>query len=156
MAVKFLSANDLRPGVRFKYDGHPVEILRDREQRVGRFGQMLEAWWSRRADTGDEGYVYLGPGGILRVEPLKVSGKALRKKTAAQIRREVDKILAGEHSEIAQSLTRPINKRKRVRHFSEWKDKTGHQHYAVVYEDLSNHAITSEELNRYRHHETRR
>jgi len=72
------------------------------------------------------------------------------KKSHAQIKREVDEILAGKHS------MRPISRRKRVRHFSEWKDKTGHQHYAVVYEDLSSHAITPEELDRYRQYETQR
>jgi hypothetical protein len=86
MSTKILTADDLRPGVRFKYNGHPVEILRDREQRKDRFGRELDSWWSRRIDTGDEGYVSLGPGGVMRVEPLKT--------TAAQLDREIAEVLA--------------------------------------------------------------
>ena len=69
--IMLLTEDDLRPGVRFVYLGHPIEILRNREKRRDRFGQELVSWWSRRIDTGDEGYVSLGPGGVLRVEPLE-------------------------------------------------------------------------------------
>jgi hypothetical protein len=82
-----LRAADLRPGVRFRYNGHPVEILRSLEKRKDRFGLELDSWWSRRIDTGDEGYVSLGPGGVLRVEPLKTP--------RAQIKREIAASLAG-------------------------------------------------------------
>jgi hypothetical protein len=81
-----LTADDLRPGVRFKYNGHPVEILRGLEKRKDRFGLELDSWWLRRIDTGDEGYVSLGPGGVLRVEPLKTP--------RAQLEREIAKSLA--------------------------------------------------------------
>ncbi len=81
-----LTADDLRPGARFKYNGHPVEILRGLEKRKDRFGLELDSWWSRRIDTGDEGYVSLGPGGVLRVEPLKTP--------RAQLEREIAKSLA--------------------------------------------------------------
>lgn len=87
-----LTAADLRPGVRFKYNGHPVEILRGLEKRKDRFGQELSSWWSRRIDTGDEGYVSLGPGGVLRVEPLKTPRTQLER-------------------EIAESLAAPIQQR---------------------------------------------
>jgi hypothetical protein len=66
-----------------------------------------------------------------------------RKKSPAQLDREIAEVVGA----------RPINKRKRVRHFSEWKDKTGAAHLAVVYEDRSSHAITPEELLRYRQRE---
>lgn len=89
-----LTAADLRPGVRFKYNGHPVEILREREKRKDRFGQTLDSWWSRRIDTGDEGYVSLGTGGVLRVELLKTP--------PAQLDRE-----------IAEALSSPKKKRRK-------------------------------------------
>ena len=56
-------------------------------------------------------------------------------------------------SPLKSSPTRPINKRKRVRHFSETKDKKGDTHYYVTYEDRTGHGITSAELARYRQHE---
>jgi hypothetical protein len=49
-----------------------------------------------------------------------------------------------------------ISRRKTVRHFSEWKDKTGRVHVSVTYEDLTGHAITPEELQSYREREARR
>lgn len=98
-----LTAADLRPGVRFKYSGHPVEILRDREKRKDRFGQELDSWWSRRIDTGDEGYVSLGPGGVLRVEPLKTP--------PAQLEREIAEVLAAPKTKGTPSTA----KRKRSR-----------------------------------------
>ncbi len=49
--------------------------------------------------------------------------------------------------------TRPINRRKTVRHFSESKDKAGETHFYVTYEDRSGHPITSEELQSYRERE---
>lgn len=108
-----LTADDLRPGVRFKYNGHPVEILRDLEKRKDRFGLELDSWWSRRIDTGDEGYVSLGPGGVLRVEPLKTP--------RAQLEREIAKSLAtpiqrqAEPSPIQQRAETPIDWRYKHR-----------------------------------------
>lgn len=84
-AVQILNAADLRPGIRFVYNGHPVEIIRARERRKDQFGQDLDSWWSRRIDTGAEGYVSLGPGGVLRVERVKTS--------PAQLDREIDALL---------------------------------------------------------------
>ena len=73
------------------------------------------------------------------------STKKTSKMSPAQLDREIAEVLG----------TRPINKRKRVRHFSEWKDKKGGQHYAVTYEDRSGHTITREELDLYRGREAR-
>jgi hypothetical protein len=103
--TKLLTTEDLKPGLRFKYQGHPVEILRSKEKRKGRFGDELDAWWSRRVDTGDEGYIYLGPGGVLRVEltrGAKVRGKKkpergkapMTHKSPAQLDREIAEALA--------------------------------------------------------------
>ena len=92
-----LTAADLKPGVRFKYNGHPVEILHGPEKRKDRFGQELNSWWARRIDTGDEGYVSLGPDGVLRVERLKTSPAqhhGTRKKPPAQLQREINEVLA--------------------------------------------------------------
>lgn len=69
-----LGAEDLKPGVRFKYGGFygrpsvGVEILRSRESATGDFGLPRDRWWSRNLDTGEEGYVSLGPGGKLNVD----------------------------------------------------------------------------------------
>ena len=98
-----LTAADLKPGIRFKYNSHPVEILHGPEKRKDRFGQELDSWWARRIDTGDEGYVSLGPGGILRVARLKTSPAqpsrkiehhAKKKKSPAQLQREIHEVLA--------------------------------------------------------------
>jgi hypothetical protein len=103
----FLTAADLKPGVRFKYNGHPVEILRDPEKRKDRFGLELDSWWARRIDTGDEGYVSLGPGGILRVERLKtehvpssrrIEHHARKRKSPAQLQREINEVLTRSSS----------------------------------------------------------
>ena len=72
--------------------------------------------------------------------------RATKKRSPAQLDREIAEVIGA----------RPINKRKRVRHFSEWNDKAGRTHYAVTYEDRSGHAISGEELARYRQRETRR
>jgi hypothetical protein len=82
-----LRAADLRPGVRFRHNGHPIEILRSLEKRKDRFGLELDSWWSRRIDTGDEGYVSLGPGGVLRVEPLKTPRAQIEREIAASLAR---------------------------------------------------------------------
>jgi len=99
-----LTADDLRPGVRFKYNGHPVEILRDFVKRKDRFGLELYSWYSRRIDTGDEGYVSLGPGGFLRVEPLKTP--------RAQLEREIAKSLA---TPIQQGAETSTDRRKKLK-----------------------------------------
>ena len=75
-----------------------------------------------------------------------VTSHATKKRSPAQLDREIAEVIGA----------RPINKRKRVRHFSEWNDKTGRTHYAVTYEDRSGHAISREELERFRQREARR
>lgn len=79
------------------------------------------------------------------VHPQKIEAVSTRsrKKSPDDLSREI--------AEVLKAL--PINRRKRVRHFSEWKDKTGAAHYAVTYEDLSGHPITLDELQRYRQRE---
>lgn len=67
------------------------------------------------------------------------------KKSPAQLDREIAEVLAPH--------TRPINKRKSVRHFSESRDKKDKLHYFVTYEDRTGHEITGDELERYRQHE---
>ena len=71
--------------------------------------------------------------------PAQRGVKGVRTSTA-QLDREINEALG----------VRPINRRKIVRHFSSWKDKKGATHYAVIYKDLSSHAITAEELQSYR------
>lgn len=73
-----------------------------------------------------------------------VSGHAT-KKSPTQLQHEIEQALGAK----------PINKRKSVRHFSESKDKLGRVRYAVTYEDRTSHAITPEELARYRGREAR-
>ena len=80
-----------------------------------------------------------------RVSTTAKSRHHATRRTPAQLEREIAEVLG----------VRPINKRKRIRHFSAWKDKTGTAHYAVIYNDLSSHAITSDELQRYRDREAR-
>jgi hypothetical protein len=62
---KTLAASQLKPGLRFRYNGVDVEILRDRERSQDRFGQALDRWWSKDLGTGKEGYMTLGPTGKL-------------------------------------------------------------------------------------------
>jgi hypothetical protein len=70
-----------------------------------------------------------------------------KKKSPAQLQREIDDALASGSS---RPFAEPINKRKRVRHFSTTKDKRGNVHYYVTYEDLSGHEITQDELEHFR------
>lgn len=60
---KDLAPKDLKPGLRFRYGGIAVEILREGEHEQDRFGQKLHRWWSRDLNTGNEGYISLGPTG---------------------------------------------------------------------------------------------
>jgi len=66
---RLLQAKDLKPGVRFKYRGAEVEVLKPKEKTKDRFGREMDSWWCRRSDTGTEGYVILGPGGVIHAEP---------------------------------------------------------------------------------------
>ena len=103
---KDLAAKDLKPGLRFRYQGADVEILREREVAQDRFGQPLDRWWSRNLGTGQEGYVSLGPTGKLyNVEPLSAAAAAkpskrhhATKKSPAQLDREIAEALAGAGS----------------------------------------------------------
>lgn len=56
--------------------------------------------------------------------------------------------------EITKFVEKPINRRNTVRHFSEWKNKTGRVCLAVTYEDLSSHPITPNEFQLYRKRES--
>lgn len=89
--------------------------------------RWLETWRPKRARTNDYDYA---------------TKRRSSKKSPAQLDREIAEVLA--------PTTRPINKRKRVRHFSENRDKKDKLHYYVTYEDLTGHPITSAELERYR------
>ena len=101
-----LSAENLKPGVRFKFGafyGRPsvgVEILRDRESGTAASGLPQDRWWSRNLDTDEEGYVVLGPGGVLNVDEVLDRGEsggpshAPKKKSPAQLQREIDEVLA--------------------------------------------------------------
>lgn len=60
---KDLAPKDLKPGLRFRYGGTAVEILREGGHEKDRFGQQLHRWWSRDLNTGNEGYISLGPTG---------------------------------------------------------------------------------------------
>ncbi len=113
----------------------PTMRRRDLEKLI----EKRPALWGRFAD-------YLTSGHRFVDDP---QAHATRKKSPSQLQREIDEALA------QTSRARPINKRKPVRHFSEWKDKIGRTHLAVVYEDHTSHPIAHEELNRYREREAR-
>jgi hypothetical protein len=115
-----LSAENLKPGVRFKYGafyGRPsvgIEILRARESGTAASGLPQDRWWSRNLDTGAEGYVSLGPGGILNVDEVidaERSGATPRhhatKKTPAQLQREIDEALAPHQGRWDDSIKKP-------------------------------------------------
>lgn len=84
--TRSLTAKDLKPGLRFKYRGADVEILRDRVSDRDRFGLELDRWWSRNLGTGQEGYVSLGPGGMLG--PVELLAKK-RSKTVVSAKRPI-------------------------------------------------------------------
>lgn len=86
MAAKnILAADDLKPGVQFIYQGTEVEILRPREQGEDRFGRRQDLWWARRSDTGGEGYIALGPGGKLVVDPIRRKPEMTKRELVANI-----------------------------------------------------------------------
>jgi hypothetical protein len=108
--TKDLAAKDLKPGLRFRYQGADVEILRERESDQDRFGQGLDRWWSRNLGTGQEGYVSLGPpkGKLYKVELLSGASGAsaspaksrhhATKKSPAQLDREIAEALGDSQS----------------------------------------------------------
>jgi len=125
------------------YGGKPF-VGRDTILRVSSVvgkGTLRDPWGVNITDDAGH-FWHLQPGDIV---PRHNGESHARKKSSAQLDREIAETLGA----------RPINKRKRVRHFSEWRDKTGAVHYAVTYEDLSGHAITRDELQRYRRREAK-
>lgn len=61
-----MKAADLRPGDQFLSLGTPVTVLRDQEPWTDLFGRDMLRYWCRREDTGAEGWMYLGPTGVVR------------------------------------------------------------------------------------------
>lgn len=57
---------DLMPGDAFDRDGVRVTVLRPGEPHVDRFGRAMRRFWCRREDTGLEGWVEFGSGGVVR------------------------------------------------------------------------------------------
>ena len=120
-----LGAEDLKPGVRFKYGGFygrpsvGVEILRSRESATGDFGLPRDRWWSRNLDTGEEGYVSLGPEGKLNVDAVLGAESApprhhaTKKKSPAQLQREIDEVLARPLVQSPYSVHSPEWERER-------------------------------------------
>lgn len=64
-------AEDIRPGdtIVYPYEHPPVRVvvLRDAIKEPDHFGRPLMRFWCRREDTGAEGYMSYGPGGIAHV-----------------------------------------------------------------------------------------
>lgn len=122
-----------KPARREAWNNTVDSYIRDRTlpEAAGNWGhpRWLETWSPKRTDDYDHA----------------TKRRPSTKKSPAQLDREIAEVLAPR--------TRPINKRKRVRHFSETRDKKGDLHYAVTYEDRTGHEITREELQRYRQHE---
>jgi hypothetical protein len=54
-----------RVGDSFAHAGVNVTVLRGGEPFQDRFGRTLTGYWCRRNDTGAEGYVPFGPGGVV-------------------------------------------------------------------------------------------
>lgn len=63
-----IDAATLKPGdtIEHIYSTPPVRVvvLRPSEMGSDRFGRPLQRFWCRREDTGDEGFMSYGPGGI--------------------------------------------------------------------------------------------
>lgn len=75
MSVGWVAAETLRPGDRvegspYTDPGVVVTILREGEQTTETVpalaGRPVLRYWGRREDTGAEGYLSYGPGGIAR------------------------------------------------------------------------------------------
>ena len=60
-----LNAETLEPGDRFSLRGANVVVLGEKEPWTDPFGRAMFRYWSRREDTGQEGYVPFGPGGVV-------------------------------------------------------------------------------------------
>lgn len=102
-----LAPKDLKPGLRFRYGGVAIEILREGEHEQDRFGQTLHRWWSRDLDTGKEGYISLGPTG--KLYNVDVLDHATKKKSPAQLQREIDETLAQAPKKVA-GFARPATR----------------------------------------------
>lgn len=62
-----LDVAELKPGDRYVHAGVIVTILRDREPWVDFFDREMFQYWATRSDTGAEGWVRFGPGGMVQV-----------------------------------------------------------------------------------------
>lgn len=69
-----MNADDLTPGDVIRVNRYTaaegdtsttVEILRPQEPWTDRFGRAMFRYWARRHDTGAEGWMSYGPGGIV-------------------------------------------------------------------------------------------
>lgn len=111
--------------------------------------QLLEDGFLNRRDLHGSLYKYAVHLGVIK--PPKTAGRShATKRTGTALSTTKKKSMTQLDREIAEALgTRPINRRKRVRHFSHWTDKAGRTHYAVTYEDRSGHAITRGEMARF-------
>lgn len=58
-------ASTLRAGETITYRGTQVEILRDREPCTDILGRTMFHFWARRLDTGAEGWLMFGEGGVV-------------------------------------------------------------------------------------------
>jgi hypothetical protein len=68
--TRIVDASTLKPGDRIHvpYEANvDVTILREAEPCRDRFGRELQRFWSRREDTGAEGFMSYGPGGIVHL-----------------------------------------------------------------------------------------
>lgn len=64
---------DLKVGDTFPYQGVDVTVLGEVEPHTDRFGRTLSQFWAKRLDTGAEGWIIYGPGGVFpddTVEPV--------------------------------------------------------------------------------------
>lgn len=66
-----ITHDQLRPGDRVEASPHTnpgvvVRILRESEQGRDPFGRPITRYWGVREDTGEEGFISFGPGGVVR------------------------------------------------------------------------------------------
>lgn len=58
-------ASTLKAGETIAYRGTQVEILRDAEPCKDTLGREMFHFWARRLDTGAEGWLMFGEGGVV-------------------------------------------------------------------------------------------
>lgn len=57
----------LKPGDAFVMRGIPCVVMKPHEECKDLFGREMSRFWAYRADTGAEGWVMYGPGGVVEV-----------------------------------------------------------------------------------------